>query len=305
MQLRLARRPDFDFGAVCLKEFLTAGGIPHVWRSRLRRRIGKWFACLARLHRSISRSARSAYFSSMEPQTPARRVLRPDSLFCVRLESPQSSDSNRFRVVLRFSKNLNDRRILQMETGLQDRVALVTGSSQGIGRSIAFALAREGCQVVINGRDADQLAATAAELRASHAIVHAVAADITEAQGAKHTVGETVAKFGTIHILVNNAGGAGRFGSFEDLTDEEWLDAFNLNVLSAVRTTRAALPHMIKEKWGRIINISSESAVQPDPMMPHYNAAKAALNNFTKSLSKAYGAQGILVNTVSPAFIRS
>jgi len=192
-----------------------------------------------------------------------------------------------------------------METGLQDRVALVTGSSQGIGRSIAFALAREGCQVVINGRDADQLAATAAELRASHAIVHAVAADITEAQGAKHTVGETVAKFGTIHILVNNAGGAGRFGSFEDLTDEEWLDAFNLNVLSAVRTARAALPHMIKQKWGRIINISSESAVQPDPMMPHYNAAKAALNNFTKSLSKAYGAQGILVNTVSPAFIRT
>ena len=192
-----------------------------------------------------------------------------------------------------------------MDTGLEDRVALVTGSSKGIGRSIAIALAREGCQVVINGRNADELAATAAELRASHAIMHAVAADVTEAEGAKRVVDETVNKFGTIHILVNNAGGAGRFGSFEDLTDEEWLDAFNLNVLSAVRTTRAALPHMLKEKWGRIINISSESAVQPDPMMPHYNASKAALNNLTKSLSKAYGAQGILVNTVSPAFIRT
>jgi 3-oxoacyl-[acyl-carrier protein] reductase len=192
-----------------------------------------------------------------------------------------------------------------MDTGLQDKVALVTGSSKGIGRSIAFAMATEGCQVVINGRNASELAATEVELRASHAIVHAVAADVTEAEGAKRVVDETVGKFGTIHILVNNAGGAGRFGSFEDLTDEEWLGAFNLNVLSAVRTTRAALPYMLKEKWGRIINISSESAVQPDPMMPHYNAAKAALNNLTKSLSKAYGGQGILVNTVSPAFIRT
>src|SRR5579862_3030497 len=69
--------------------------------------------------------------------------------------------------------------------------------------------------------------------------------------------------------------------------------------------SRRSPPYILKEKWGRIINISSESAVQPDPMMPHYNAAKAALNNLTKSLSKAYGGQGILVNTVSPAFIRT
>ncbi len=137
-----------------------------------------------------------------------------------------------------------------MNTGLQDKVALVTGSSKGIGRSIAFALAREGCQVVINGRNARELAATEAELRASHAIVHAVAADVTDAAGAKRVVDETVGKFGTIHILVNNAGGAGRFGSFEDLTDEEWLGAFNLNVLSAVRATRAALPYMLKENGG-------------------------------------------------------
>jgi NAD(P)-dependent dehydrogenase (short-subunit alcohol dehydrogenase family) len=192
-----------------------------------------------------------------------------------------------------------------MDTGLQNKVALVTGSSKGIGRSIAFALAREGCHIVINGRNADELAATAADLRALSATVHSVAADVTEAEGAKRAVHETVSTFGTIHILVNNAGGVGRFGSFEDLTDEEWLGAFNLNVLSAVRATRAALPHMLKEKWGRIINISSESAVQPDPMMPHYNASKAAMNNLTKSLSKAYGGQGVLVNTVSPAFIRT
>ncbi len=192
-----------------------------------------------------------------------------------------------------------------MELGLKGKVAVVTGSSKGIGRSIAEALGREGVQVVINSRNATELAATASEMRNVGATVHAVASDVTDAEGATRPVDEAVRRFGAIHILVNNAGGAGRFGSFADLTDEEWLGAFNLNVLSAVRATRAALPHMQKQKWGRIINISSESGVQPDPMMPHYNASKSALNSLTKSLSKAYGKDGILVNTVSPAFIRT
>jgi 3-oxoacyl-[acyl-carrier protein] reductase len=192
-----------------------------------------------------------------------------------------------------------------MELGLKGKVAVVTGSSKGIGRSIAEALAREGVQVVINSRNATELAAAASEMRSAGATVHAVASDVTDAEGATRPVDEAVRSFGAIHILVNNAGGAGRFGSFADLTDEEWLDVFNLNVLSAVRATRAALPHMQKQKWGRIINISSESGVQPDAMMPHYNASKSALNSLTKSLSKAYGKDGILVNTVSPAFIRT
>jgi 3-oxoacyl-[acyl-carrier protein] reductase len=192
-----------------------------------------------------------------------------------------------------------------MELGLTGKVAVVTGSSKGIGRSIAEALAREGVQVVINSRNAKELDATAAEMRKSGATVHVAASDVTEAAGARLPVEEAVKRFGTIHILVNNAGGVGRFGAFEDLSDEEWLDAYKLNVLSAVRASRAALPHMQQQKWGRIINISSESGVQPDPVMPHYNAAKSALNSLTKSLSKAYGKDGILVNTVSPAFVRT
>jgi 3-oxoacyl-[acyl-carrier protein] reductase len=192
-----------------------------------------------------------------------------------------------------------------MELGLKGKVAVVTGSSKGIGRSIAEALAREGVQVVINSRNAKEREATAAEMRSAGATVHAVASDVTTAKGAKRPVEEAVRRFGGIHILVNNAGGAGRFGSFEELTDEEWLDVYTLNVLSAVRATRAALPHMQKQKWGRVINISSESGVQPDPIMPHYNASKSALNSLTKSLSKAYGKDRILVTTVSPAFIRT
>jgi 3-oxoacyl-[acyl-carrier protein] reductase len=195
-----------------------------------------------------------------------------------------------------------------MELGLKGKVVVVTGSSKGIGRSIAAAFVREGCNVVINGRHAKELDATAAELRASAAgggAVHTVVSDVAEADGAKRVVDEAVARFGTIHVLVNNAGGVGRFASFEELTDDEWLGAFTFNVLSAVRATRAALPHMQKQKWGRIINISSESGVQPDPVMPHYNASKSAMNSLTKSLSKAYGKDNILVNTVSPAFIRT
>ena len=192
-----------------------------------------------------------------------------------------------------------------MELGLAGKVVLVTGSSKGIGQSIAAAFAREGCNVVINGRHAAELEAAAAAMRGASGAVHAVLADVTEAEGAKRAVEETVRRFGTIHVLVNNAGGVGRFAPFGELTDDEWLDVFKLNVLSAVRAARAALPFMQKQKWGRIINISSESGTQPDPIMPHYNASKSALNSFTKSLSKAYGKDGILINTVSPAFIRT
>jgi 3-oxoacyl-[acyl-carrier protein] reductase len=192
-----------------------------------------------------------------------------------------------------------------MELGLKGKVVVVTGSSKGIGRSIAEAFAREGAQVVINSRNAKELDATAGEMRYAGASVLAVASDVTTAEGARRPIEEAVRKFGTVHVLVNNAGGAGRFGTFDDLTDEEWMDVYNLNVLSAVRATRAAVPHMQRQKWGRIINISSESGVQPDPMMPHYNASKSALNSLTKSLSKAYGKDNILVNTVSPAFIRT
>jgi 3-oxoacyl-[acyl-carrier protein] reductase len=192
-----------------------------------------------------------------------------------------------------------------MELGLKGRVVLVTGSSKGIGRSIAAAFAREGCRVVINGRNQKDLDAAATEMRGASGEVHPVVADVMKVEDAKRLVDETVGRFGTIHILVNNAGGIGRFAAFAELTDQEWLDVLNLNVLSAVRVTRAALPYMQRQKWGRIINISSESGTQPDPMMPHYNSSKAALNCLTKSLSKAYGKDGILINTVSPAFIRT
>src|ERR1700722_10929765 len=190
-----------------------------------------------------------------------------------------------------------------MDLGLNGKVAVVTGSSKGIGYSIASALAREGCQVVISARSKVELEKAAAGMQGAKGNVLCIVADVNKPDDINRLIDETVKKFGAIHILVNNAGGIGRFGAFEDLSDDEWLAIFQLNVLSAVRASRAALPWMQKQKWGRIINISSESGTQPDAFMPHYNASKAALNNLTKSLSKAYAVDGILVNTVSPAFI--
>jgi 3-oxoacyl-[acyl-carrier protein] reductase len=192
-----------------------------------------------------------------------------------------------------------------MELGLKGKVAIVTGSSKGIGRSIAMALAREGCQVIVSARGADDLKKVVAEIHKANGMAQSVVADVAKPDDVKRLAAETIKRFGTVHILVNNAGGIGRFAAFEDLTDDEWIEIFNLNVLSAVRMTRAVLPSMQKQKWGRIINISSESGTQPDALMPHYNASKAALNSLTKSLSKACGKDNILVNTVSPAFIRT
>jgi NAD(P)-dependent dehydrogenase (short-subunit alcohol dehydrogenase family) len=190
-----------------------------------------------------------------------------------------------------------------MDLGLGGKVAVVTGSSKGIGKAVAVELAREGCRVVFSARGEKDLERVVEDVRriGGTGDVLAVAADVTDASEVERLVGETVSRFGTVDILVNNAGGIGRRMPFHELSDEEWFEVLDLNLVSAVRLTRAVLPYMREQRWGRIINIASEAGSQPDVLKPHYNASKAALINLTKSLSKAYGEYGILVNAVSPA----
>lgn len=190
-----------------------------------------------------------------------------------------------------------------MNLELNNKTALVTGGSKGIGKAIAIALAEEGANVIICGRGEEALNEAAKEIKEISGNVLAIPCDLTKQSDVDQLVAAAIDRYKTIDILVNNAGIASGFDDFESLGIEEWQHIFDVNLFGAVRVTKAVIPFMKKTRFGRIINISSESGMQPDSFMPHYNASKAALSNFTKSLSKAYAADGILVNTVSPAFI--
>lgn len=192
-----------------------------------------------------------------------------------------------------------------MNLDLEDKVVLVSGASRGIGRAIAQAFAAERCRLVLCARGREALDAVASELTQRGTEVLAVPADLTQATEAEHVVHAAIERFGAIHVLINNVGGVGSFAAFHELTDEQWRETLELNLLPAVRLTRLVLPAMQRQHYGRIVNIASESGIQPDPFMPHYNAAKAAIINLTKSLSKAYARDGILVNAVSPAMTRT
>lgn len=193
-----------------------------------------------------------------------------------------------------------------MDLGLKDKVVLVTGASKGLGAAIALAFSREGSKLILVARTQTELEQVAMDAEKQGATeVLAIAADLTQTDAIADVVSAAIDRFGTIHVLVNNAGILGSFSPFAEITDEEWLQVFNLNFFSVVQLTRAVLPYMTQKQWGRIINLSSESGLQPDAAMPHYGATKAALLNLTKSLSKGYGQHGILVNSVSPAFIKT
>lgn len=190
-----------------------------------------------------------------------------------------------------------------MNLNLVNKTALVTGGSKGIGKGIAAALAAEGASVIICGRGEEALHEAEKEIKQEGGNVLAIKADLSEQEDVDHLISSIIERYETIDILVNNAGVVSGFDDFESLQIEDWQKLFDVNLFGTVRVTKAVIPYMKKAGYGRIINISSESGVQPDAFMPHYNASKAALINFTKSLSKAYAKNGILVNTISPAFI--
>jgi 3-oxoacyl-[acyl-carrier protein] reductase len=192
-----------------------------------------------------------------------------------------------------------------MELNLKGKVAIVTGGSKGIGKGIATALLKEGAIVVITARNADELEDTAAMFRLQRYEVGAVVADMAKEADLQHLVTTTIQQYGHIDILVNNAGGIDTFGPLDTITLDQWRRIFEVNFFGVVALTNLVVPHMKKQGGGRIINISSENAEQPDPNMGHYNATKAALNNYSKTLSQNYGKDHILVNTVSPAFIKT
>jgi NAD(P)-dependent dehydrogenase (short-subunit alcohol dehydrogenase family) len=183
-----------------------------------------------------------------------------------------------------------------MNLGLSDKNALVTGASKGIGLAITRALAAEGAQVIAGARDSTP------ELRdlTEAGQVHEIKVDLSTATGPAELVA-AAREHGALDILVNNVGAVTpRLDGFLAVTDEQWSSSLTLTFLAAVRTTRAALPDMLAAGRGTIVNTCSVNAFLPDPAVIDYCAAKAALANFSKALSKEVGPAGIRVNTVSP-----
>lgn len=185
-----------------------------------------------------------------------------------------------------------------MDLGLKGRVALVAGSTKGIGRATAELLAKEGAKVVVNGRDPKVSAAVAEEIAAkTGAQVIGIGADVATEAGAQALVAGAAKHFGGVDILVTNAGGP-RPGGFDDLSDADYLEGFNLNFLSTVRMIRAALPHMRAQRWGRIINIQSTAIKEPVPLVTLTNSIRPGVTGLAKDLAGHLGADQITVNTI-------
>jgi 3-hydroxybutyrate dehydrogenase/3-oxoacyl-[acyl-carrier protein] reductase len=188
---------------------------------------------------------------------------------------------------------------------LEGRVALVTGGTRGIGRGIAAAFLAEGARVVINGRSPAKGAATLAELGAGERARFA-AGDVRVQRDVERLVDETIARFGRIDVLVNNAGGSSGYAPVAELGDDAWRDAMDWILNSAFWATRRALRDMRTRRWGRVINISSVEGKQASKAaVAHYITAKHALNGFTKAVAFEYGPQGITSNAICPGAIET
>ena len=191
-----------------------------------------------------------------------------------------------------------------MDLGLRGKVALVTGASKGIGRGIAEELAAEGADIAICARGKAGLDEAVEALEGHGVRAVGLAADAAVSADVEEVVQGTLDAFGRIDILVNNAGDAW-FGRMVDTTDEQWAQALDINLMSAVRFTRSVVPHMRTAGGGRIINVSTVGAHSPIVGMADYEAAKAGLLAFAKTMANELASDGILVNTVCPALIHT
>jgi len=189
-----------------------------------------------------------------------------------------------------------------MDLKLTNKKALVTGSTAGIGLAIAFSLAEEGAAVIINGRTQERVDEAITRIRQINgdARVSGFAADLGTTEGVARLTGAIA----SVDILINNLG-IFEAKAFTDITDAEWLKIFEVNVLSGVRLSRFYLPQMMKQNWGRIVFISSESAIQIPAEMIHYGVTKTAQLALARGLAETTAGSNVTVNTVLPGPTRS
>ena len=190
---------------------------------------------------------------------------------------------------------------------LKDKVAIVTGGANGIGRAIAIAFAREGAKVIVDDIDIKAAEEVVNEINILSSESIAIKADVTKSNEVSQMIKTTLDRFGKIDILVNNAGGSARSKAtlFQDSTEEVWDFVIALNLKGTMLCIRAVINHMLQQGNGRIINIASPVGTLGESMVVDYSAAKGGVIGFTKALAREVSAKGITVNCVSPGVIRT
>ncbi len=192
-----------------------------------------------------------------------------------------------------------------MATDLRGKTCIVTGASRGIGRGCAVALGSAGCRVAVNYRErADEAEETRRRIDEAGGEAFVVKADVSDAQDVRRLVDETRERFGPVSMLVNNAGIAIK-KPFDELTESDWDATLDVNLKSAFLLTQAVLPGMKEARWGRIVNISSNAAFTGGRIGPHYAASKAGMHGLTHAYAAALVKEGITVNSVAPAVVKT
>lgn len=193
-----------------------------------------------------------------------------------------------------------------MASGLKGKVALVTGAGGGVGKAISRRLASEGCKVVLIGRNRDRLARVASEIGDKKNVL-TVATDITQEAEVLSAIEQTLSSFDKVDILVNNAGTINDPVLFHEMSDDQWDELVNTNLIGTFRITKAAIPVMMKNGSGSIVNISSVLGIRSIPKVPLsiYGVTKAGVIMFTRSIAVEYGQYGLRCNCICPSTIRS
>jgi len=187
---------------------------------------------------------------------------------------------------------------------LAGRVALITGAGRGIGRAIAIRLAREGATVAVNALHTENASQTAQEITALGFPALAVPGDVSVSDNVSDIVAAVTDKYGRLDILVNNAG-ITCDQTLARMSDKQWEDILAVNLRSVFLCCRAAIRPMLKNKWGRMINLSSVTGLAGNTGQTNYAATKAGIIGFTRSLAREVGAHGITVNALAPGFIKT